>query len=396
MRILYYVPDISQENGGIKQYACTLLKILAQSLENDYFILHNAQDPEILSIINGNSNLKLIPFSIGRERNIEKIIDYAIKLTNKNLENRKYKTRIKIRSRTERLCKRYKIDVVYCPYQDMPNTSYKTIATLHDVQELHYPEFFSPSQRLDRALLHKDITERSSLIVVSYEHIKKDLITYFQRTDENVIVCLLDMQSLWFDKFLPENAVSLAPYCLPKQFIFYPAVTWPHKNHIGLLKSIAYLKNERNMTIHVIFTGHKTEYFGRIEEEIIELNLKQQVHFLGVVTEDVLYALYQTTQAVVVPTMYEAGSFPLMESILMGIPVICSSATSMPDAIGDNQYVFDPKNIIDMANKVMRICFDRDYRLENIRNSERQAPKLRNTGALSKLTKVIASLTIHN
>ena len=392
MKVLYYVPDITQQNGGIRQYACTLLKILAQDNQNEYFVLHNAEDPVILSIINENTNLRLIPSHIGREKRITKAFWYSLKSINKVLIKGNVISSMNVFGHTEQLCNRYGIDVVYCPYQYMPPTSRRTIATLHDVQELHFPEFFSPIERLERAYQHKLIAEESSLIVVSYEHVKQDLIKYFQRTDTNVLVCLLDMKNLWFDKFSLVNMVSLKSYNLPDEFIFYPAVTWPHKNHIGLIKAIANLRDNYNIFINVVFTGYQSSYYEQIQEIVAALNLEQQIHSLGVVTEEVLYTLYHSTQAVVVPTLYEAGSFPLMESILMRIPVVCSNVTSLPDTIGDKKFVFNPSDTDDMANKIKNICMDAAYRIENVSNSDQQAPKLRNTNALTKVVEAITHI----
>ena len=394
MKVLYYVPDITQKNGGVRQYACALLKILAQDDRNEYVVLHNAGDDSILSIIDSYANLTLIPPSVGREKRIEKALWFVLRSGNELLLKSELTTKSKVLSHDEQLCNRYKIDVVYCPYQYMPDTTRKTIATLHDVQELHFPEFFTPAERLERAFIYKNIAEKSSLIVVSYEHVKQDLITYFQRTNDDVLVCLLDMQNLWFDKFSSESQISLESYKLPEHFVFYPAVTWPHKNHVGLLKALAYLKEKHNLLINVVFTGHQTDFQHQIEQSIEQLSLKQQVHALGVVSEEVLYALYHAARAVVVPTLYEAGSFPLMESILMGVPVVCSNVTSLPDAMGDKQYVFDSANTADMADKINKICFNESYRRENVENSIRQAHKLRNTNALSKMKKAITEVNL--
>src|SRR5919202_635387 len=392
MNILYYVPDITQVNGGVRQYACALLRILAQRSDNQYYIVHNAQDDAILSIIAIHPNLTLIPQSIGHERQVEKLIKFTRRLSNQVLEKTNYTKRFKTLDYVERLCDTYKIDIVCCPYQFVPETTRKTIVTLHDVQELHCPEFFSPAERLERAFVHKSITEKSSLIVVSYEHVKQDLITYFRRTETNVLVCLLEMQNLWFDKIAPNKLAGLEEYNLPQKFILYPAVTWPHKNHIGLLKAIALLRDKQNVKVSVVFTGHQTEYFAKIDEVIHELNLQSHVQFLGVVSEDVLYTLYRQAHAVVVPTLYEAGSFPLMESILMGIPVVCSNVTSLPDTIGQADYVFTPTITEDIADKVYKICFDESYRTRNVSNSRKQADRLRNTNALTILTSAMDEL----
>lgn len=392
MKILYYIPELTEYNGGIFQYACALLKILGQDANNQYYVLHNSADPVVLEIISSSPNLTLIPAKVGGEKRTEKAISFTFRNLQLFAAKRGVELPLPLYTRVERLCNKYEIDVVYCPYQDIPRTTRKTISTLHDVQEIHFPEFFTSGERLHRAALHKEIADKSSLIIVSYKHIKKDLITYFQRSEENVLVCLLSMENLWFDKLSAQSLTDIQSLNLPGEFIFYPAATWPHKNHIGLLKAIASLKVEKNLLVNAVFTGHQNSHYAAIKKEVNRLNITEQVHFIGVVNENVLFSIYHAAKAVVVPTLYEAGSFPLMESMMMNIPVVCSNVTSLPDTIGNEDFVFNPSNFQEMADKVERILTDEDFINQNKKNSIEQARKLRNTGALAILQKALATL----
>ena len=96
--------------------------------------------------------------------------------------------------------------------------------------------------------------------------------------------------------------------------------------------------------------------------------------------------------AVVVPTLYEAGSFPLIESILMGIPVICSNVTSLPGTIGNEKFIFNPYDIEEMALMIERICFDIRYRELNIKNSTIRSKKLKNDNAAIKIENIYKNL----
>lgn len=77
-----------------------------------------------------------------------------------------------------------------------------------------------------------------------------------------------------------------------------------------------------------------------------------------------------------------------MESILMGIPVVCSNVTSLPETIGDNRFVFDPSRINDIADKINKIWFDEVFRIENITLLKKQALKLNNNNTASKINKI--------
>ena len=120
---------------------------------------------------------------------------------------------------------------------------------------------------------------------------------------------------------------------------------WPHKNHKNLVKSIKLLK-EKGIVVNVVLSGDSNSKNGDIVKEMIhQYNLQNQFTLVGIVNEAELYNLYKNSQGVVIPTLYEAGSFPLVESILMEIPVICSNITSLPETIGNQEFIFDPNSV---------------------------------------------------
>ncbi len=63
------------------------------------------------------------------------------------------------------------------------------IVTVHDVQELHFPEYFSPAQRAIRAMHRWKTLDRAGKIIVSFDHVKADLIKYFNLPENKIHVC---------------------------------------------------------------------------------------------------------------------------------------------------------------------------------------------------------------
>lgn len=72
----------------------------------------------------------------------------------------------------------------------------------------------------------------------------------------------------------------------------------------------------------------------KIKPFIDEQGLSNKIKFLGFVPDVKLFELYHPRRTVVVPTIFETGSFPLIECILMGILVICTNAISLPETLG--------------------------------------------------------------
>ncbi|CAN5337592.1 hypothetical protein BH11BAC5_BH11BAC5_30070 [soil metagenome] len=395
MNILIYIPDISQEWGGIRQYAVTLIKMLREIKGNRYFIYHDLNDKEVIQAIAGRQEYVLVTsIEIYTKETIRKKVPIYRFDGLPVLGKLKFYRNSTVTNGLDFYCQQQDIRIVHCPYQYIPFVKkVKLITTMHDVQEIHFPEFFTAEERASRAKNYLDCLSRADCIVVSYNHIKEDLIKYFNVPEENIKTILLQMDKLWFDKFSDEDITSLPVNLNSTCYLLYPANAWKHKNHIRLMEAVAQVRDEDNTIINVAFTGDfNSEYGKHVVKKRNELILQEQVTFLGVMDEKVLFALYKGAVAVVIPTLYEAGSFPLMESIFLGVPVICSNVTSLPETIGDNDFIFDPVDIFSFKEKLKQLWTDDDFRKRSITNSSLQKQKLTNTNSVDKLAALYQSV----
>lgn len=394
-KLLFYIPDIDQTFGGILQYAANLLNTFGQldDLGLEILVYHNVSDQIILEVVQQYAHLELINDDLVYSR--------------KNVMRAKLDTR-KVylynflvggdgfgrtpKSELELFIESQQIDIVYCPYQDFPIRSKKVkkVSTLHDIQEVHFPEFFSPQQRAYRARKYLEIVNKAEQIVVSYNHIAKDLIKYFNADKNKLNVLLLNMGNLWFVKYQNESVDRTRA---ERRYLLYPANFWPHKNQLTLLKAFRKLIEEIGGNIQLVFTGNfETAYGKEIQDLVKRWGLENEVIFEGIVEERKLFELYQDCAGVVVPTRYEAGSFPLMEAILMEIPVIASNVTSLPETLDNDKFLFDPENPNDLTKKMKMLVEDPEYRAASIANSRRVSARLRNTGCETVLRDLISKL----
>jgi glycosyltransferase involved in cell wall biosynthesis len=395
MNVLVYIPKITQEYGGVKQYTYNILGLLNLENENSYYVYSKEQ-----TTASEFTNLTFIKFE-DRERGLigKTIYKLALVLSNYLLTRVLKVEYVPIYKNVipRDILDRYKIDIVYCPIQLLPSGNFKKIFTVHDLQELHFPYFFSAESRKYRALKNEKFISEADLIVTSYDHIKSDIIKFFDCLPGKIVVLPHSFKNNWFDKYVGSDSIEIrAKYKLPDVYFLYPAATWEHKNHIQLLKSLKSIKDNMAVAISLVCTGDRTDYFyNTLEPYIIQNELEGNVRFTGIVDDLDLYCLYRESHGVIIPTKYEAGSFPLYESIFMGIPVICSNTTSLPETIGDLRFVFDPENIGDMSNKILLLYSNEEYRKENIGNSIKRANEIRSLDCLPIVRKMISSLSSH-
>jgi hypothetical protein len=73
-----------------------------------------------------------------------------------------------------------------------------------------------------------------------------------------------------------------------------------------------------------------------------KLGIAQRVIFTGFVSDADLRALYSGARVCVCPSLYEGFGFTVLEAMACGTPVVCSSATSLPEVAGKAALYFDP------------------------------------------------------
>jgi len=384
MKIGLFLGKQSIKGGGLFTYTIGLLKVLINTREIDNIVLYYSK-LQSRYLNNYFKNSKVIPVLVNDHTKWWKICRTISKVFSKiySVLPHQYEIIMKLSllfNPYNRIINSNRIDIFHVPFQFSPIYGIKipVIVTMHDFQELHYPEFFTSSDRRARAVGFKKSIDKSNHIIVSFNHVKQDILRYFEVENNKITVFPLPFAEDWFSTSVYTSKKELEEkYDLPEEYILYPAATWKHKNHTNLIKAISYLKGN-GKSVFLVCTGNKTEFFEQIEKEIINCDLKSEVKFLGIVPEEDLIGLYHYTKLVVVPTLYEAGSGPLFEAMRYNVPVICSNVTSLPESINNEEFVFNPNSIKDIAKLIEKGCFDKEYIKRNIDNSKKRMEYYKN------------------
>lgn len=340
MRIGFDVTWFQRDNasGGVYQYALRLMRALVEH-----------SDTNVIAIT-GDSGCPLPAFEDRKKFQL-------VSLNNEPLA---------------RLVAREGIDVIHSPIQYFPNLTFSVpmLSTLHDLQHIHFPDFFSKEELEKRAVLYRQSAVFAERIIVSFQHVKDDIVAHYGIPADKIDVCLWGVDR---PQMPNEESVFAAQkrYGIKGPYLFYSANTWRHKNHLGLIRAFDILRNKIGIDISLVCTGQKLpDYFPVILEEVRKLGLENSVFFTGYIPEADVRALLKGAALAVVPTLYEAGSFPLIEAMALEVPVICSNVTSLPSTIGDDRFVFDPADADGFVGKMALMLKDETLRAENVANSK--------------------------
>jgi glycosyltransferase involved in cell wall biosynthesis len=249
-------------------------------------------------------------------------------------------------------------DVIHFPTQHFVTCELPTVYNPHDLQHLHFPQFYTPSVIEWRQNVYRAGCRFAHEVVVGSQWVKHDVIRQYRINPDKVAVIPEAPPTQCYSEPTREDCTAVQnKYRLEQPFALYPAVTQPHKNHIRLLEALAYLRDSRQMIIRLVCTGsHDEKFWPSVEARISQLNLEPQVRMLGFVPEGDLRAIYRLSQLLVMPTLFEACSLPIFEAWLEGVPVACSNVTALPEQVMDAALLFDPHDVGSIAKAIAKVA----------------------------------------
>jgi glycosyltransferase involved in cell wall biosynthesis len=173
---------------------------------------------------------------------------------------------------------------------------------------------------------------------------------------------------------------------LPVEYLQRPADTVPpeaptilsvgglhlfHKNASRMLQAYRLAKQDiSNLKMTVV--GKKESFFGAMNlgEELLA---QEGISYTGYVDDAQLAALYQTSTALLFPSIEEGFGLPIIEAYYAGCPVITSSRSCMPEIAGDGAMLVDPYSIDSIRDAICTLVNDPGTRNELIERGRKRA-----------------------
>jgi phosphatidylinositol alpha-1,6-mannosyltransferase len=138
-----------------------------------------------------------------------------------------------------------------------------------------------------------------------------------------------------------------------------------------LLVAALALIREQVPNIQLIVTGRQDslDYLATIEQQIIDLELVEHVHLLGLISEDDLLGWYQNADLFALPSLNVGGKFEgfglvFLEAGACGLPVIGTTGSGVEEAVIDGQtgLLIPQDNVPALAEAILHLLDDDSLR----------------------------------
>ncbi len=257
------------------------------------------------------------------------------------------------------------------------NNTIPVIVSMHDIQHVHFPEYFSFLRLQFRKKSYFYTAKYADYIQASSTFIGKDFTeNYSFLKRENIYFISEGVSKSEFD--IDEKVASklLDELGILQDYIFYPAQLWHHKDHVTVLESLKILRDKYNLKIKLVLTGDKFSSSSNIFDFINKYELNDQVLYLGKVPFKTLVALYKKSKFLITATLYESSSLPILEAAASKTSIIASDTPPNLE-MGNNLLINffnakDPKSLSETIYKIWNDKYLREEQIEyNFNNLDR-------------------------
>jgi glycosyltransferase involved in cell wall biosynthesis len=253
---------------------------------------------------------------------------------------------------------RLRADVIHFPKQRAFLTSVPSIYLPHDLQHRHHPEFFTSRAIDQRERLYSTFCRRAALVTVMTEGTRADVAEAYGIDPARIAILSWPPAFVGTPRLRPEEVERLrATMSLPARYAFFPAQTWPHKNHATLFEAIAALRKE-GIEVPLVLSGRETAEARKLRRLAARLEIEHQLRWLGYVEAPEIEAVYRSAACVVYPSKFEGWGMPVLEALYFRVPLICSRFGHLPELVGDAALLVDPNDPRELAGAIRSVWCD--------------------------------------
>ncbi len=155
--------------------------------------------------------------------------------------------------------------------------------------------------------------------------------------------------------------IIIKKYNIPdKKIILYTGRISGEKSLPVLVNAFKYIRY-KGYDYHLVFAGAGRE-LPNIKKLVNKLGLTNFVTYIGFLEKNEFPSVYTMADVFAIPSTAELQSIVVMEAMASGLPVVAANSGALPELVGenDNGFLFEPGNVTEMGDKLIKLLEDKE------------------------------------
>lgn len=269
------------------------------------------------------------------------------------------------------LLTRYSIDLFHATsYMTPVWVPCKFVYSILDTFHLIFPEGFSWIANWYFKFVVRNAARKAKCILTISNASKKDIEKYITKKKQIHVIYLgynnISKYEKPFDEMSNKYGIEKSGYFL---FLGNHRV---HKNYQRVIIAYQLLKKKDGKAPQLVLNLSEN-----ILKEFVanDSDTFQGVNCIGFINDEDIYTIYKNALCLVVPSLYEGFGLFILEAMDVGIPIITSNISSLPEVAGDAVLYVNPYDENEIASAMKQIAEDEELRLTLISKGREQIKK---------------------
>lgn len=272
-----------------------------------------------------------------------------------------------------KIVKKYKIELFFSPDHFLSlRANVPTVLAIHDLNFMHHPEHFPLIESWYYRTFVPKFARKATRIVAVSEFTKNDIIAHFS-VDASKIDVVYNAPNLPVVSLCDEEKDAVRKkYTGGKPYFVYVGSLNRRKNIARLFQAFDKFIDEQKQDVFFLFVGKPMWKDKELDETYQRLKHKENIIFTGYLPSEEVSKILASSVALVFVSLFEGFGVPIVEALMLGVPVITSNTSAMPEVAGSAALYVDPLSIDEIAEAMKKLYTDKALRASLIENGKLQ------------------------
>jgi glycosyltransferase involved in cell wall biosynthesis len=259
------------------------------------------------------------------------------------------------------------VDVVHAPNFVAPAARAPVVVSVHDLAFAHSPELCRPEARhLVDVVGHA--VRRGAWIHTGSDFVAEEIRARFPLAAGRVRRVYSGIAA----PAIAGDPVAGRARAGAERYVVAVGTVEPRKGLPGLVRAFDRLAGDDG-DLALVVAGPDGWGVGEFDTAVQAATHRDRIHRLGYVADDALADVVAGASVLAYPSLYEGFGHPPLEAMSMGVPVVTTTAGSLPEVVGDAALFVEPRDDAALADALARVLSDDTLRADLRRRGDARA-----------------------